>query len=197
VSSPAARTAVIVAAAGESRRFGSPKMLARFRGEPLLRATVRNVMRAGFDEIIVVIGPDSPAVRDALDGLPVRIAINHDPSQGLGSSIAEGVRAISADTACAVVVLGDQPTLDANVAAALREAWQSTGAPVVVPEYRGQRAPPVLFSRSVFPELGLLRGETGGREVVGRDPARVHVVAIDSDIPPDIDTPQDLANLGG
>jgi len=194
VNSGSVRVAAIVAAAGESRRFGSPKMLAPFRGEPLLRATVRNVTKAGLDEVIVVLGPDASAVQDALNDLPVRITINPDPSQGLGSSIAAGVRA-AASAEAVIVVLGDQPTLDAAVVRGLYDAWLRTGAAIVLPEYRGQRAPPVLFSRRVFPELLKLEGEAGGREVVSRDPARVHAVHLDQDVPADVDTPGDLAAL--
>jgi len=44
----------IVLAGGESRRFGSDKALARFRGEPLIAHVLRGLVDARFAEICVV-----------------------------------------------------------------------------------------------------------------------------------------------
>jgi molybdenum cofactor cytidylyltransferase len=195
VSSPAARIAAIVAAAGESRRFGSPKLLATIDQRPLIRLAVECVLPARLNPTIVVLGRHSKDVRHALKGLPVQFTENPDPSLGLGSSIAAGVRALPADTNAVIITLGDQPFLDTRILEQLTDAWRRTRAMIVVPEFRGQRAPPVLFSREVFPELLALRGDAGGREIMDRDPTRVHVVHLDMPLPADVDIPEDLSRL--
>jgi molybdenum cofactor cytidylyltransferase len=195
VSSPAARIAAIVAAAGESRRFGSPKLLATIDHQPLIRLAVERVLQAKLNPVIVVLGRHGENVRRALVGLPVQFTENPDPSLGLGSSIAAGIRALPADTNAVIITLGDQPFLETRILEELADAWRRAQAMIVVPAFRGQRAPPVLFSREVFPELLELRGEAGGREIIDRDSSRVHVVHFDMPMPADVDTPEDLSRL--
>ncbi len=61
--------------------------------------------------------------------------------------------------------------------------------------YKGTQGTPVVFAASVFDELRALDGDAGARAVVRRDPARVARVALDVDMPPDVDTPEDYARL--
>jgi molybdopterin-guanine dinucleotide biosynthesis protein A len=43
----------VVLAGGESRRFGSDKALARFRGEPLIARVVRELRNVGFNQVAI------------------------------------------------------------------------------------------------------------------------------------------------
>jgi molybdenum cofactor cytidylyltransferase len=78
---------------------------------------------------------------------------------------------------------------------ALLEAFQRSGKAVVAPVYRGVQGTPVVFSSEVFAELRGLGGDRGARAVVAARPERVELVAIDSAMPPDVDTPEDYAKL--
>jgi molybdenum cofactor cytidylyltransferase len=186
--------AAIVLAAGFARRMGRPKLLLEFRGKAIVRWSVEGVM-PDVDEVVVVTGPADAAVREALDGLAVRFAINPRPHEGQGSSIAAGVAALKPWTRALLVVLGDQPRTPAEVVPALIETWKRTGRPIVVPVYRGTQGTPVLFGGEVFPELAKLSGDRGARSVVGARPERVERVAFDLAMPPDVDTPEDYARL--
>ena len=79
---------------------------------------------------------------------------------------------------------------------ALLGAWRRTGKPIVAPVYRGVQGTPVLFAAEVFAELAALGGDAGARPVVAARPERVERVAFDLPMPPDVDTPEDLAALG-
>ncbi|MBI2206284.1 MAG: nucleotidyltransferase family protein [Candidatus Rokubacteria bacterium] len=184
----------VVLAAGLSRRMGRRKLLEPIAGKPLVRWSVEGVPGL-VDEIVVVTGPDNTAVRDALDGLPVRFAVNPRPEDGQGTSIAAGIGALTAGTEAALVVLADQPWLPADVIPALIAAFRRGGAPIVAPVYRGVQGNPVLFAAPVFGELTGLSGDAGARQVVQRDPARVACVELDIDMPADVDTPDDLERL--
>ena len=192
---PVPRVTVIVAAAGEARRFGSPKLLAPLHGEPLIRHTLKAVL-AVTEDVIVVLGHHAAGVREAVEGLPVRLATNPDPSRGMGSSIAAGARALPADANATIIVLADQPALPPSLLPRLIGAWRESGKAIVVPEFRGQQMPPVLFDASVFAELREADGERGARMIVEREPARVEVVRIDQQAPLDVDSPGDLEDVG-
>jgi molybdenum cofactor cytidylyltransferase len=183
----------IVLAGGASRRFGSQKLLADFDGEPVIRHSVRRLLAADPDDVLVVAGCDGQRVLAALDGLAVRIVMNDGWSEGLSSSLRVGIAALGATTSGALIALGDQPGVRSEDVRALLAAHASSDREIAVPVYRGERGHPVLFDRSVFPELLGIRGDRGAREVIERDPGRVLKVAFDAPQPLDVDTPEALA----
>ena len=85
------RSAALVLAAGSSSRLGRPKQLVVVDGEPLLRRTVRIAGEAGFAPIYVVLGAEQEGCRAALAGLDVAIVDNPQWSEGMGSSLRQGI----------------------------------------------------------------------------------------------------------
>lgn len=190
-------TAALVLAAGSATRFGDQKLVAPLRGEPLVRRVVENVLDSGADPVVVVLGHEADAVEEALAGLPVATVRNPDHREGMASSIRAGIRALPEGCDGVVVVLGDQPEVDAGLIDRVLEADAQGSAAVVAPVYREGQGNPVLFRAAVFPELLELRGDRGARSVVERDPARVRWVELDRPMPRDVDTGADLRRLTG
>ena len=184
----------IVLAAGLARRMGRQKLLLEVGGKAVVRWSVEVVLPHVAD-LVVVTGGDDAAVRAALEGLPVRFAVNPHPEAGQGSSIVVGIAALTPGTSAALIALGDQPRLPDGVIAALLRAREQTGQAVVAPVYRGVQGTPVLFGAETFGELAALDGDTGARSVVQAHPGRVARVAIDAPMPLDVDTPEDYARL--
>ncbi|HKZ08833.1 MAG TPA: nucleotidyltransferase family protein [Methylomirabilota bacterium] len=185
----------VVLAAGLSRRMGRPKLLLPLDGRPLIRRTVEALAAAGLAELVVVVPPESDAIRAALDGLPVRFAVNPAPEAGQAGSVVAGVAALTPATTAALIALGDQPDLPRVVLAGLLERHRAGGAAIVAPRYREGRGNPVLFTAAVFPELLRLTGDQGARAVVVADAARVALVPFDLPMPRDVDTPDDYESL--
>ena len=94
-----------------------------------------------------------------------------------------------------LVTLGDQPIDRDEVLPALVARFGGDDASIVASRYQGVQGLPVLFARSVFPELEGLSGDRGARSVVERDPSRVAYVDFDFPMPRDVDTPGDLETL--
>jgi molybdenum cofactor cytidylyltransferase len=188
----AARVAGIVLAAGASTRMGADKLLLVVGGEPLLRRSVRVALAGGLDPVIVVLGPGAAAPRNAIDGLPCTVAVNLDPARGLGSSLAAGMAVVPPDAAAAVVTLPDMPRVTAEMISALASRWRATGAPIVLSDYAGTVAPPVLYARPLFPELSALDGESAGKAIVERHGSEAVHVAWPASVLSDVDTPADL-----
>ena len=184
----------IVLAAGFARRMGRQKLLLDLRGKPVVRWSVEAILPHVGDAVVVT-GQDDAGVRQALEGLPVRFAVNPQPQAGQGSSIAVGMAALKPWTAAVLVVLGDQPRVPDGVIPALLQAREMSGKPIAAPVYRGIQGTPVLFAGEVFGELARLAGDAGARAVVQARPDRVARVAIDAPMPPDVDTPEDYARL--
>lgn len=186
--------AAVMLAAGLARRMGRQKLLLQLQGKPVVRLSVEHIV-SHVEDVVVVTGPEDTAIRQALEGLPVRFAVNPRPQDGQGTSIAAGVAALKPWTTAALIALGDQPRMPAAVVPALLDAFRRSGQAIVAPVYQGVHGTPVLFSSEVFGELRALTGDAGARAVVKVNPERVEAVAFDIAMPPDVDTPEDYAKL--
>ena len=188
----------ILLAAGASRRFGdgASKLLHDVNGKPLIRWTAEALDAVVPDELLVVVPPFAGKIREALDGLRVRFVENRRAEQGMGTSIAAGIAAVDERAEAVLLTLADIPFGPALVVPGLVRRYTNDGAAIVAPRYRrGVPGHPVLFARSVFPELALLDGERGARTLVEHDPSRVVTLDVDADAPADVDTPADLMML--
>lgn len=182
--------AAIVLAAGGSTRLGRPKMRLELGGRTLLARAVAPHLEAGLAAVVVVLGPDAPAVLAAADlpGDPrVRVVIHPGWAEGMASSIRAGLAGADAHDAV-LIALGDQPDVDADRVRAVVGAWDGE-APLVVPMAEGRPAHPVLFARRLYGELRLLAGDVGARAVVERHRGQAIVLALPP--LPDVDTDED------
>lgn len=148
MTGPAAGFVAVVPAAGASTRFGSMKLLADIRGEPLLQHTVRSLIDAGITRVVVVVSPDHAlgAVQILKDDRIVLVT-NPDPGRGMFSSIQTGLVAI--DPGYDFVVLpADMPFVRTETVAALvaDHHGDSTGT---VATYGGRRGHPVVLPAGV------------------------------------------------
>ncbi|HEX6231447.1 MAG TPA: nucleotidyltransferase family protein [Actinomycetota bacterium] len=190
------RVAAVVLAAGSSSRMGRPKQLLEVGDAPMLQHAVDAAASADVDEVIVVLGHEAAAVEEALR-LPggALVVRNRDHAEGLSTSLATGLRALGREHAAAVVILGDQPEIEASSIRAVVGAYRETGARVVQASYRGTADHPVLLDRRAWPEVLAVTGDRGAREVIASHPEWVHRVELDRDPPRDVDTPADYEDL--
>lgn len=192
------RAAGVILAAGAGSRFGGGKLLARVDGAPLLAHVVAAARSAGLDPVIAVVGPDL-ADSGPVFGLEAgEIVVNAEPERGLSSSLQLGLGAAEASDApieAAVVLLGDQPLVRAEVIRTLLIAAESSPRDVVLPGYEeGGGANPVVVRRSAF-ELGQhATGDRGLGPLIDAQPLLAERVPI-AGSSPDVDTTADLAHV--
>src|SRR5574341_273002 len=161
----------IVLAAGESARFGQPKQLLDWRGQPFVNVVAKNALDAGLSPIIVVTGANAEQIEAAVSRLIVKVVRNDEWKSGQGSSIKAGVRSLvhsphsAKGVGGAVFLLADQPQITASVIRALVEKHAEGLYPIVAPIVIDRRANPVLFDRSTFSNLMTLEGDVGGRAI--------------------------------
>src|SRR5215468_9343269 len=118
----------VVLAAGTSSRMGRNKLLFDVAGEPLVRRTVRTAIAGGLDPILVVLGYEPEAVRNALAELPCRFVANARYADGMNSSVCAGFEAIPRKVVAGVVLLADMPLVDADMIAALVSQYRASEA---------------------------------------------------------------------
>jgi molybdenum cofactor cytidylyltransferase len=192
------RVAAVILAAGGATRFGAPKQLLPWQGGTLLSQVADVTLASGAAPVVVVLGHQADACRAALGDRPVKLVVNPDWDQGQSTSVRAGLGALSDNISGAMFPLADQPGISPTTIDALIARHRATLAPVVWPEYDGQRGNPVLFDRAVFPQLSRLTGDTGGRAVLQAYAAQAERVPVsDPGILFDIDTPDDYHSAGG
>lgn len=193
----------VLLAAGAGSRFGAaPKLRTRVGGRELWEWPLAALREGGVDGVVVVTGAVPLGVPDAgARAKPVpldvpgawTVAVPCDTwAEGLAASLRTGVAAAAERGAEAVVVvLADQPLLDARAVARVVAA-RGEGVEAVRATYGGVPNHPTLIEASLFGAVERLRGDEGGRSLL--DGARL--VACDGlGVPDDVDTPEDLARV--
>ncbi|MCO6453298.1 MAG: putative selenium-dependent hydroxylase accessory protein YqeC [Caldilineales bacterium] len=191
------KTTAVVLAAGASTRFGSPKQLADWQGQPLIRHVVMQALAAPVQQVIVVLGAYFDEIAPVLAGLPVSLLYNPDWRQGQSASMQAGLRACDPQTQAALFMLGDQPHQPASLTTAMIETHRRTLAPIVWPEHEGRRGNPVLFDRALFGRLHQVEGDRGGRALFEQFGAQTVRVQAGPEILIDVDEPRDLMSDSG
>jgi molybdenum cofactor cytidylyltransferase len=181
--------AAVILAAGQSRRFGTPKQLALLEGRPMLQHVIDVAVAAGLSPVMAVVPPwlDPAPVSG-----PVRLIPNSNPERGMSHSLRLGMQAIGPDIEGVVILLGDQPRVSVDD---LRSLLAARGPrPLVALRADGRLAPPVLVERSHFSIVEEPSGDIGLRELLEAHPDWVTALEVLSHTP-DVDTPEDLAGL--
>ncbi|WP_249977251.1 nucleotidyltransferase family protein [Vreelandella olivaria] len=187
----------LVMAAGYSRRFGQrdKRCASLANGCSLLATSVAHAKQA-FPVLRVAIREEDDTT---LLGLPestplIRLRQAH---QGLGSSLAEAVEALSNDSclnsvAAVAILLGDMPCLQQDTLLTLQQL--ATHDTIVRPCYAGKQGHPVIFGRTLWPAFASLSGNSGAQELIRRHPSHYRMYDVqDAGTLIDIDTPEEIA----
>ena len=178
-------------AAGYGRRFGSDKRLYTIEGgKPMLRLTLENVIGSGSPCRVCVRDGDT-GIATLLQDLPVEIIPCANSIEGMGATLAEGVRACE-DWDALLVALGDMPWVQPDTYTRLLSALDSNT--IVQPVYQQKPGNPAGFGRRFYPLLRALQGDGGGRQILRDNPHQVRPVPVDdAAIHRDLDSPPSTA----
>lgn len=181
------RTIGVLLAAGAGTRFSARehKLVASFRGRPVVAWSIDALARAQLDGHAIVTG----AV-DLAGLVPAELAVieNTQWRDGQATSLQAAVRFADERGFDALVIgLADQPLVPTS-------AWEAVArevsTPVVTASFAGDRRPPVRLERSVWPLLPSA-GDEGARMLMRARPELVSAVECKGE-PIDIDTVEDL-----
>ncbi|WP_027873922.1 nucleotidyltransferase family protein [Spongiibacter marinus] len=202
---------LLLLAAGRSRRFGEQDK--RFtplpKGGEMLPALIRRAGKAGAQAFAVL--SESDRHNNVAAKLDAPCFYARRAEEGMGFSLAEGMRALLQHLGCteeqlrshtlpsslpeAVLIMpADLPLLRITTISQLINA--ACADDIVVPRCQGRAGHPVAFGRKYWPALCAVIGTQGGKGVI-QDPAstRRFVDVSDPGIYSDVDTPEQLLAL--
>jgi CTP:molybdopterin cytidylyltransferase MocA len=194
----------LLLAAGAGSRFGSHKLLALWRGRPLVSHGIAVISTLRERRLVsgatAVVREGDEGVGALLRQAGIRVIPNPHPDWGLAHSLRIGLGALTAlspQPEAALIFLADQPATPVDAAEEVIRAWELGGSAVVRPRYAGapdEPGHPVLLDRDAWGLVQGLTGDQGLGHALARSPHLVLHVDVDG-ANPDVDTPADLSRL--
>ncbi|MFN3075497.1 MAG: bifunctional UDP-N-acetylglucosamine diphosphorylase/glucosamine-1-phosphate N-acetyltransferase GlmU [Alphaproteobacteria bacterium] len=125
------KTAAVILAAGMGTRMKSrlPKVLHPIAGRPMLHHLLDTVKEVGFDRVVVVAGPEMPAVVEAVK--PHACVIQKE-RLGTGHAVAQAREALADFDGDVMVLYGDTPLMTAETMERILAARRQDPEPAVV-----------------------------------------------------------------
>lgn len=183
---------VVVLASGFSSRFNGNKLIAALGGLTVIKRTVENARSSMASEVIVVVDPKDEAVKAEISGR-ITVIENLHRSEGISSSVKAGIAAVSHLSDGVIFMVGDQPFVTSGIIDRLIYRFMTDDCEVVACKLGRELMNPMLFHRSLFPELLEISGDAGGKQVAMKMHDEVCVEEISNpNLLFDIDTREDL-----
>ena len=188
---------LILLAAGESRRMGTPKQLLTYNGSSLIRQAATEAIESSCKPIVVVLGANGDRISREINDLAVQITYNTCWQKGMSASIATGIDTLllmNIDLDAVVIALGDQPFVTSRVYNLLIERYYQNEVKAVASSYSQTIGVPALFDRVLIPELLDMKQQGGAKQLLKQYSDR----RFNLDLPEaaiDIDTPADYQKL--
>ena len=186
------RISAVVLASGESRRFGSgDKLIAPFRGAPLVVHTFDALPRELFAARLVVTRSDDIAALAREHGLSALMHSLPDVSD----TIRLGIGEMRYTDGCLFCV-GDQPYLSAETVTRITVAFLNDPTRIYRAACGAHIGNPVIFPRVLYGELAALAVGQSGGAVINRHAALVSLIEVASPNELlDIDTQEDYQRM--
>ncbi len=185
----------VIMAAGQSRRFGSNKLLAKIAGRRVIDWTLDG-MPTDCVDVLVVTRPGE--VEDAARDRGFDVLVGDYPEQS--DSLHAAVEAMEDYPAC-MFLAGDQPFVHPDSIRELVGAMQYNPSRIWRLGQNNTGSGPILFPQSTFEQLMYVTGDKGGNGVFAIRPELTNRVRIVEAKDPlelmDVDTPEKLSEVEG
>lgn len=180
----------VIMASGLGKRFGGNKLMADFRGEPMI-CRILDATEGIFAQRVVVTRSEEVAALCEWRG--VRVILHDLPHRN--DTVRIGMEAMPG-IGCCMFTPADQPLLRRETVAALARAAANEQEFIWRTCCDGVPGSPVIFPQWTFPELLNLPEGKGGGFVVKKYPDRLRTIPVaDPWELKDVDCPEDLEIL--
>ncbi len=183
--------AALIPAAGKSRRMGFAKLLLEVRGKSLLANAVE-AAASNSELVLVVVGAYADVYAPVAEAAGAEVVLNPEWKEGMASSLRAGIVALPVEVEAVLIVLPDQPFVDAAHLATLVRVFREQERSLVLSRYFGILGAPAVVGRELFPELLNLTGESGAKALLGRV---LSVAEVTLEKPFDVDTVEQAQRL--
>lgn len=191
--------ALVLMAAGQSSRMKGIKQLLPWNGTTLLLHALSTMLDVQKDKVFMVLGANDDRIRteSKLEHYPVSIIKNEHWKDGLGSSIACGIRFVldqEPEVDGVLIGLADQPLLTSDYYKELIKTFNNNRSPIIATKYPNKSGVPAIFKTDIAKELIHLKEDYGARFMMSK--YKEELITLDAGVGiKDIDTPETYAWL--
>tara|TARA_Y100000590_G_C15455778_1_gene914500 strand:+ start:251 stop:823 length:573 start_codon:yes stop_codon:yes gene_type:complete len=156
----------ILLAAGKSKRMnGENKLTKKFKGIPLIKYAVQNILASAIEEVIIILGYQSEIVEKIIDkNNKIKFVLNKNFESGMASSIKIGLNNLSDKTESFFICLGDMPMVNSDIYNQIIK--HKNNKEIIVPTYKKQQGNPILFSASMREKIMKVSGDSGAKKIL-------------------------------
>lgn len=158
-------------AAGASKRMDGIKQLMPWKDSNFLLETIKTVQRSQANSLFVVLGSNAEFIMAQCNLIKkgIHVIINPNWSNGLGDSIAYGVKVLleqQHNLKGILICLADQPLLTSNYLDTLIYQSKKHPSKIIATNYEKKVGVPALFPKLLFKDLSELKGDSGAKELL-------------------------------
>ena len=163
------KTAVLILAAGASKRIGKPKQLLPYKESNLLLEKIKQFQSVEKVQVFVVLGAYFKEIMPMLRELPVKVVMNENWKEGMGSSLSKGIELIKKKELFdrVLITLSDLPLMESSHYEDMIALSKNAGKRIIQTTYeQGAAGVPAVFDKSLFRRLSQLTDENGAKSLI-------------------------------
>ena len=173
------KIAMIMLAAGNSRRFGGNKLLYEVDGMPMYLHALEQLRKAkeslqeDLTELKITVVTQYEEIAKTAQAQGIQVLFNPHPELGISSSIKIGLNA-NTDADAQLFTVSDQPWLSWRTIC----EFQNSEKGIACVSYQGKTGNPCIFRKKYYEELSKLEGDRGGKKVIMKHPEDTQIIEV-------------------
>ena len=189
---------ILLLAAGNATRMGSPKQLLPWMGKTLFEQAVDTALTLKNHPLFVVVGAHQQQLLPLINPAITELVINSKWNNGMGTSIAVGIKTVLKRVPNALgvlILLVDQPLIDRDYLSSFFFRYRPNKKQIIASSYEdGRLGVPALFDAFYFKELLQLSKDRGAKKLIEKYKNQVVNISGGS-LLTDVDTPEEYRDL--
>jgi molybdenum cofactor cytidylyltransferase len=184
------KIAILILAAGESKRMYSIKQLLPWKNTTLLGNAIEQAIQSKANAVYVVLGSNANQITPTIAHYNIQTIENANWKNGLGNSIAAGVKEIKDNQGgydAILITLADQPLLTADYYNLLMDHYVQNKAKIIASGTNNSPSVPAIFDAVYFEQLSQLNQDQGAKEILLTAQNEVYVLRTNTNLM-DLDT---------
>lgn len=184
----------IILAAGESKRMGFPKILAKIDGKCFGDIIINKLQKTHFfAKIIIVLGHNHNIIAPHFSNKKnVKIIVNQAYKDGPLSSLKCALKYIKNPVSILMWPV-DHPLVKLDTLLKMLNSWKNNINSIIVPSYNFKRGHPVIFDKYFFDELLNAELNLGAKSILKKFPKHIiHINTNDTGIIKNINSPNGI-----
>jgi molybdenum cofactor cytidylyltransferase len=187
--------AVVILAAGNSSRMGSPKLRMKIGNELFLGKILTGLRAAGLTDCACILrGSESQWLAEQFPSLTA--IVNPEPERGMLSSVQRGISYYS-DKDGVMIMPVDHPLVETVTYKMIVDAWRNDRSAVVVPSWNRRAGHPIVIPRRLFSDISQAPDGTRLNDLLRSATEKLlYLSCQDAGIVRNINSPEDLLPSG-